>query len=92
LDRRTRRQKQAKREENIARRQRDGQKPFYLTLDPEKKPYGLRKPPWVAKIGKLATALDPSCTHIARQTYDDVTTFKAKLDERFEYFGPLNED
>jgi hypothetical protein len=92
LDRRTRRQKQAKHEENIAKRQRDGRKPFYLTLDSEGKPYGLGKPAWVAEIQKLATTLDPSCTHIARQTYDDVTTFKARLDEKFEYFGTLNED
>ena len=92
LDRRTRRQKQAEREEDIAKRQRDGRKPFYLTLDSEGKPYGLGKPAWVAEIGKLAMALDPSCTHIARQTYDDVTTFKARLDERFEYSGTLHED
>lgn len=92
LDRRTRRQRQAEREEDIAKRQHDGRKPFYLTLDSEGKPYGLGKPAWVAEIGKLAMALDPSCTHIARQTYDDVTTFKARLDERFEYSGTLNED
>ena len=61
-----------------------------MTLDSEGKPYGLGKPARVAEIGKLATA--KSCTHIARQTYDDVTTFKTRLDERFEYSGTLNED
>ena len=92
LDRRTRRHKQVAREEDIAKRQRDGKKPFYLTLDSDGKPYGLGKPAWVAEIGKLAMGLDPSCTHISRQTYDAVTTFKARLHERFEYSGTLNDD
>lgn len=92
LDRRTRRHKQVAREEEIAQRKCDGKKPFYLTVDSEGKPYGLGKPAWMAEIGKLATGLDPSCTHISRQTYEAVTTFKARLNERFEYSGPLNED
>lgn len=92
LDRRTRRHKQVARQEEIAKRERDGKKPFYLTLDSDGKPYGLGKPAWMAEIGKLATGLDPSCTHISRQTYEAVTTFKERLNERFEYSGTLNED
>lgn len=46
----------------------------------------------MVEIGKLATGLDPSCTHISRKTYEAVTTFKAILNERFEYSGTLNED
>lgn len=41
LDRRTRRHKQAAREEEVAQRQHEGMKPFYLTLDSEGKPYGI---------------------------------------------------
>lgn len=44
------------------------------------------------EINKLAAGLDPSCTYIKKQTYEDVTTFKARLSERFEYSGDLNED
>lgn len=90
--RKDRRKRQAAREEEMARRQRDGKKAFYLTLDAEGKPYGLGKPAWVAEIGKLATGLDPSCTHISRQTYEAVTTLKARLSESFEYSGTLNDD
>ena len=92
LDRRTRRHKQAARENEVAQRQRDGRKPFYLTLDSHGIPYGLGKPAWVAEIGKLATGLDPSCTHISRQTYEAISTFKARLNQSFEYSGTLNDD
>lgn len=92
VDRRTRRHKQAAREEEIAQRKRDGKKPFYLTLDAEGKPYGPGKPAWVAEIGKLAAGLDPSCTHISRQTYEAVTTLKSRLNESFEYSGTLSDD
>lgn len=43
-DRKARRKKQAAREENMAWRQLDGKKTFYLTLDSEGKPYGMGKP------------------------------------------------
>ena len=92
LDRRTRRHKQVAREEEIAQQKRDGKKPFYLTVDSEGKPYGLGKSAWMAEISKLATGLDPSCMHISRQTYEAVTTFKARLNERFECLGPFHED
>lgn len=92
VDRRTRRYKQIAREEESAQRKRDGKKPFYLTLDSTGKPYGPGRPAWITEIGKLAVGLDPSCTHISRQTFEDVTTMKARLNERFEYSGPLNED
>lgn len=92
LSRRTRRHKQLAHEKEIAQRKRDGKKPFYLTVDSEGKPYGIGKPAWMAEIGKLATGLDLSCTHISKQTYEAVSTFKARLNERFEYSGPLNED
>lgn len=91
-DRRTRRHKQAAREEEVAQQQRDGKKPFYLTLHADGKPYGAGKLAWVAEIGKLATGLDPSCTHIARQTYEAVTTLKARLNESFDYSGTMNDD
>ena len=91
-DRRRRRHSQATREEEVAQRQRDGKKPFYLTLDADGKPYGAGKPAWVAEIGKLATGLDPSCTHIARQTYEAVTTLKARLNQSFDYSGTMNDD
>lgn len=91
-DRRTRRHKQAIREEELSKRQRDGKKPFYLTLDAQGKPYGPGKPAWIQEIGKLATGLDLSCTHISRQTYEAVTTLKSRLNESFEYSGTLNED
>lgn len=92
VDRRTRRHRQAAREKEISERQRDGKKPFYLTLDADGKPYGLGKPAWVAEIGKLATGLDPSCTHISRQTYEAVTTLKSRLNQSFDYSGTLNDD
>ena len=91
-DRRTRRHRQAAEEKEISQRKRDGQKPFYLTLDAEGKPYGVGKPAWVAEIGKLAIGLDASCTNIRSQTYEAVTNFKARLNDNFEYSGTLNDD
>lgn len=91
VDRRTRRYKQAVREEEIAQRKRNGKKPFYLTLDAEGKPYGVGRRTWIADVWKLAAALDVSCCHISRQTYEAVTTYKERLNKNFEYSGMLNE-
>jgi len=61
-------------------------------LDSEGKPHGSGKPAWIAEINKLATGLDPSCTHVRKQTFEDVQTFKDRLSDFFEYSGTLNED
>ena len=61
-------------------------------MDREGKPYGPGKPSWIAEINKLAKSLNPSCTHIRKQTYEDVQMFRDRLDENFEYSRPLNED
>ena len=92
VDRRTRRHRQAAQEKEISQRKRDGKKPFYLTLDAEGKLYGVGKPAWVAEIGKLAIGLDASCTNIRSQTYEAVTTLKARLNDNFEYSRTLNDD
>ena len=90
--RRQRRHKQAAREADSAKREKDGKKPFYITLDKDGIPYGTGKPAWMAEINKLAMGLDPSCTHIKKQTYEDVSIFKERLNRNFEYFGELNEE
>ena len=91
-ERRQRRYKQAAREADSARREKDGKKPFYITLDKDGIPYGTGKPAWMAEINKLAMGLDPSCTHIKKQTYEDVSIFKERLHKNFEYSGELNEE
>lgn len=91
-DRRRRRRQQALLDADNAKRQRNGKKPFYLTLDREGRPYGTGKPTWIAEINKLAISLDPSCTNIRKQTFEDVQTFKNRLDDNFEYSGTLNDD
>ena len=63
-----------------------------MTLDPKGRPYGPGKPAWIAEINKLATWLDPSCTHIRKQTFEDVQTFHNRLNDNFDYSGTLNED
>ena len=90
--RRQRRHKQAAREADSAKREKDGKKPFYITLDKDGIPYGTGKPAWMAEINKLAMGLDPSCTHIKKQTYEDVSIFKERLNRNFEYSGELNEE
>lgn len=92
FERRQRRHKQAAREADTARRERDGKKPFYITLDQDGVPYGSGRPMWMAEIQKLAVGLDPSCTHIKKQTYEDVSLFKERLNQNYEYSGELNED
>ena len=92
FERRQRRYRQAAREADSAKREKDGKKPFYLTLDKDGIPYGTGKPAWMAEINKLAMGLDPSCTHIKKQTYEDVSIFKDRLNQNFEYFGELNEE
>jgi hypothetical protein len=92
FERRKRRYKQAAREADSARREKDGKKPFYITVDKDGIPYGTGKPAWMAEINKLATGLDPSCTHIKKQTYEDVCIFKERLNRNFEYSGELNEE
>lgn len=73
-------------------RHKGGKKPFYLTLNAEGIPYGRGKPSWVAEVNKLAAGLDPSCTHIKKQTHEDMCILKDRLDDRFEYSGELNQD
>ena len=92
FERRQRRHKQAAREADSAKREKDGKKPFYITLDREGIPYGTGKPAWMSEINKLAMGLDPSCTHIKKQTYEDVSIFKERLNKNFEYSGELNEE
>ena len=92
FERRQRRYKQAGREADCAKREKDGKKPFYITLDKDGIPYGTGKPAWMAEINKLAMGLDPSCTHIKKQTYEDVSIFKERLNKSFEYSGELNEE
>ena len=79
-------------EADKARRGKEGKKPFYLIMDQEGKSYGPGKPSWIAEINKLVKYLDPSCMHIRKQTYEDVQTFRDRLDKNFEYSRPLNED
>ena len=92
MDRRTRRFKQALLEAETSKWKREGKKTFYMTLDSEGKPVGTGKKAWIAEINKLAKGLDPSCTHIRKQTYEDMCVFKDRLSDNFEYSGDLNED
>lgn len=92
MDRRTRRYKQAILGAETSQRQQDGKKPFYLTLDREGKPYGPGRLAWLLEIRNLATGLDPSCTHIRKQSYEKVCIFKDRLNEKFDYSEDLNED
>ena len=91
-DRKQRRYKQATREADATRRERAGKKPFYVTVDREGVPYGAGRPAWMNEINKLSIGLDPSCTHIRKQTYEDVIIFKERLSQCFEYSGELNEE
>ena len=91
-DRKQRRLKQATREADATRRERAGKKPFYVTVDREGVPYGAGRPAWMNEINKLSVGLDPSCTHIRKQTYEDVIIFKERLSQCFEYSGELNEE
>ena len=91
-DRRQRRQKQVTREADATKRERAGKKPFYVTVDREGIPYGAGRPAWMNEINKLSIGLDPSCTHIRKQTYEDVIIFKERLNQCFEYSGELNEE
>jgi hypothetical protein len=91
-DRKQRRHKQVTREADATRRARAGKKPFYVTVDREGVPYGTGRPAWMNEINKLSSGLDPSCTHIRKQTYEDVMIFKERLSQSFEYSGELNEE
>ena len=91
-DRKQRRYKQATRKADATRRERSGKKPFYVTVDREGIPYGAGRLAWMNEINKLSIGLDPSCTHIRKQTYEDVIIFKERLSQCFEYSGELNEE
>ena len=91
-ERKQRRHKQATREADATKRERDGKKPFYVTVDRDGVPYGAGRPAWMNEINKLSVGLDPSCTHIKKQTYEDVIIFKERLSQCFEYSGELNEE
>lgn len=71
---------------------RKGKKPFYLTLNNDGVPYGPGRPTWIAEVNKLVSGLDPSCTHIRKQTHEDMCILKDRLDGHFEYSGDLNQD
>ena len=92
LGRSERRHRQASHEFDKGEQEKAGKKPFYLVVDSQGKPFGSGKPAWITEINKLAAGLDASCTHVRKQTYEDVQTFKNRLDEKFEYSSTLNED
>ena len=76
VDRRSRCYKQAALEAEKAQRLSEGKKPFYLTVDSQGQPFGPGKAAWMSEINKLAIGLDPSCTHIRKQSYENVCIFK----------------
>jgi len=92
VERKARRYKFAVREVERSEQQRKGKKPFYITLNGEGIPYGPGRPAWIAEVNKLAAWLDPSCTHIRKQTYEDMCVLKDRLNDNFEYSGDLNQD
>jgi len=92
MDRRTRRYKQKVQEAETFKRKKEGRKSFYLTLDKEGKPCGPGRKAWLSDINKLSKFLDPSCTHIRNQTYEDMCIFRERLNENFEYSDDVNED
>jgi len=91
-ERRKRCYKSRIRESIRLKRQRGGKKPFYITLNVEGISYGPSKPTWTAKVNKLAAWLDPSCTHICKQTYEDMTILKDRLNDNFKYSRNFNQD
>lgn len=92
MDRRTRRYKQSVYEAETSKRKKEGKKSFYLTVDKQGKPFGPGMKAWYSDINKLAKFLDPSCTHIRKQTYEDMCIFRERLNENFEYSDDVNED
>ena len=90
-DKRKRRHKQALRESQKFQREREGKKPFLLTMDDQGVPYGPGRPAWITAINKLAKWLDLSCIDIRKQTYGDICIFKERLSEQFEYTEDVNE-
>ena len=89
-DRKTRRYRLSVRKGERFERIQGGKKLFYLTLDVDGIPYGPGKPTWIAEVNKLAAGLDPSCTHIRKQTHEDMCILKDRLDDHFEYSGEFN--
>ena len=77
FERRQRRHKQAAREVDSAKREKDGKKPFYITLDKDGIPYKTGKLTWMAEINSMPMGFDPYCTHIKKQTYEDVSIFRS---------------
>jgi len=75
LDRRTRCFKQKAMEAEMVVQEREGKKTFYLTLNNQGYPYRPRRRAWVVEVNKLSIALDPSCTHIRKQTYENMCLF-----------------
>jgi len=75
-NRKKRRYKFAVRKNERSERQRGGKKTFYLTLNAKGIPYGPGKLAWIVEVNKLASWLDPSCTHIRKQTYEDMSILK----------------
>jgi len=50
-----------------------------VLFDSEGQPYELGKASWIAEVNKLGWALYPSCTHIWKQTYEDMH-FKEQIE------------
>jgi len=43
-------------------------------------------------VNKLAAWLDPSCTHIWKQTYENMCILKDRLNDNFKYSEDFNQD
>ena len=92
MARKMRGQWQAKRLVEAVMREWSEMKPFYLTLNLNGKPHGVQVSVGIAEINKLLSRLNRDCTNIWKQTFEDMNSFKSKLNKNFESSSTLNED
>lgn len=85
-----RRDREAEREISMKRRVELDQRPHYVHVNEEGKPYGLGILVWNDALCKVVRGLDPSYIDIRHQPFHLMETLIQRLNDDFEYSNDVN--
>ena len=90
MKRRERRQRQNAREMERRKREKQGLRGHYISMNGMEIPSGFGVGAWQQELNKLCTALDPSILDIHHQSEEAMSTLRRRLKDNFEYSAPVD--
>ena len=90
MKRRERRQRQNAREMERRKREKQGLRGHYISVNGMGIPSGFGVDAWRQELNKLCIALDPSILDIRHQPKEAMSTLRQRLKDNFEYSAPVD--